>query len=313
MNKLLSIIIPVFNEETTLPQLTSELTAAMDSLGFDYEIIFVNDASTDRSGAVIDSLAGSNSKIKYLEFSRNFGKELATSAGLAHAAGDAAIMIDADLQHPVEIVPQFIRKWQDGNEVVIGVRQNNKGQGMMKKMGGLVFYKIMSRIGHTRIIPHATDFRLIDRKVINEFNRFSERERITRGLIDWLGFKKDYIYFDAAKRNHGKALGFFGLARLAVSSFINHSLFPLRLAGYLGGIIIIFSGLFGLFIFIEKYLLNDPLDMNFSGPAILAVINLFLVGVILSSLGLIALYIGSIHSEVMNRPMYVVRKKKNLS
>ena len=175
-------------------------------------------------------------------------------------------------------------------------------------MGSYFFYKIINRISATKIIPNATDFRLLDKKVIIEFNKFTEKSRITRGLIDWLGFKREYIYFNAPKRINGKAsYSFIKLCKLALNSFVSMSLFPLKFAGYLGILITIGAGLMGLFIFIEKYILNDPWRLNFSGPAILAIIILFLVGIILSCLGLIALYIANIHNEVTNRPIYIIR------
>lgn len=146
--------------------------------------------------------------------------------------------------------------------------------------------------------------------VVREFNRFTERGRITRGLIDWLGFRRDYVYFIANQRINGDAgYGIFKLIKLALSSFISLSLFPLKFAGYLGIIIVLFSGPLGVFIFVEKYVLSDPWGMSFSGPAILAVIILFLIGIVLACLGLIALYIGNIQAEVVNRPMYVIRRK----
>ena len=315
MAKLISVIIPTYNEEMNIPLIYKEIKEVflllMDK--YEYEIIFVDDGSADNSVEVLEKLANLDNKVKYLEFSRNFNKEIATSAGIHHSKGDAVIMIDADLQHPVELIPEFIKKWEDGADIVIGIRTKNKGEGFIKKIGSYLFYKIMNLISDTKIIPQATDFRLIDKKVIKEFNRLTEKTRITRGLIDWLGFKKDFIYFKAKERYNGKAkYNNLKLAKLALSAVISQSLFPLRFGGYLGIFISFFSGILGLFILIEKYILNDPFDMNFSGPAILAVIILFLVGIILSCLGLMALYIGNIQKEVANRPMYIIRKKKNL-
>jgi dolichol-phosphate mannosyltransferase len=189
------------------------------------------------------------------------------------------------------------------------VRNKNKGEGLVKKIGSYFFYKIINRISDMKIVSQATDFRLIDRIVINEFNKMSERNRMTRALIDWLGFKRDYIYFDANARIHGKAsYSFWKLVRLAFNSMISFSLFPLRIAGYLGIFITIFSGLLGIFMFTTNYVTGT---VDFSGPAILAVMILFLIGIVLICLGLIALYIANIHAEVSNRPLYVARKPKN--
>ncbi|MDD5527597.1 MAG: glycosyltransferase family 2 protein [Patescibacteria group bacterium] len=308
--RTISLIVPIYNEEKNINNFYQALTVILaNSAGFDYEMIFVNDGSADQSAALIEQLARADDRIKYLEFSRNFGKEIATTAGLNNARGDAAIMIDADLQHPVELIPEFIAKWQSGAEVVVGVRKTNQGEGLVKKIGSGLFYNIINRIAEVKIIPQATDFRLIDRAVIDEFNRFTENNRMTRALIDWLGFKRDYIYFNANPRRDGKAkYGFWKLFRLAVSSFVSLSLLPLKLAGYLGMLIVFFSGVLGLYILVGKYIFHLNYASSFSGPAQLAILIIFLVGIILMSLGLIALYIADIHGQVAYRPLYVIRK-----
>lgn len=311
--QLISVIIPVHNEEKNIPLIYNEIKKVWTNLAekYDYELIFVNDCSRDKSGEEIDKIAENDGRVKHLEFSRNFGKEIATSAGLHHALGEAAIMIDADLQHPVELIAEFIEKWENGAPVVVGVREKSEGERLFKQIGSSLFYKIMNFIGETEIIPRATDFRLLDRRVIEEFKKFTERNRITRGLIDWLGFEIARVYFRAAERKSGKAgYGYLKLFKLALLSFVSHSLFPLKLAGYLGIFITFFSSILGLFVIIEQIILKDPLGIRFSGTAMLAVMILFLVGVILSSLGLIALYIAHIHNEVINRPMYVIKNKK---
>jgi polyisoprenyl-phosphate glycosyltransferase len=311
MPSLLSIIIPVYNEEKNIPLIYAKLKKVLDGTSYDYEIIFIDDGSADDSAKIIKNLADKNNNIKLIQFSRNFGKEIAISAGIKNAAGNAIIMIDADLQHPAEKIPEFLKKWEQGAEVVIGIRNQNKSEEITKKIGSFIFYKIINSISDVPVVPQATDFRLIDRIVADEFNKFTERNRLARGLIDWLGFKRDFVYFDANERINGKAkYGATQLIRLAFSSFISLSMLPLKFAGYLGIFIIIISGPMGLFIFIEKYILKDPWGLSISGSAILAVIILFLVGIILVSLGLIALYIANIQSEALNRPIYVIRREK---
>ncbi|HTW96951.1 MAG TPA: glycosyltransferase family 2 protein, partial [Candidatus Methylomirabilis sp.] len=293
--KLISLLVPVYNEEKNIKLFYQTLAAVLARvIDFDWEIIFVNDGSTDQSAEIIERLIGADQRIKYLEFSRNFGKELATTAGLNNANGAAAIMIDADLQHPVELIPELIAKWQNGAEVVIGVRNTNRGAGLIKKIGSNLFYKIINRIADIKITPQATDFRLLDRAVIDEFNRFTENNRMTRALIDWLGFKREYVYFDANERADGRAkYGFWKLCKLAVSSFISLSLLPLKLAGYLGVAIVFFSGLLGLYVLLGKYFFHLAFASSFSGTAQLGILIIFLVGIILMSLGLIALYIAN--------------------
>jgi len=313
-SKLISIVIPAYNEEKNIPLIYDELMKVLDVLKekYDYEIIFIDDGSEDKSPEILETLTNQNNKVKYIQFSRNFGKEIALTAGLQSTSGDAAILIDADLQHPPEFIPEFLAKWEKGTEVIIGIRKRYEKIGLFRKFCNLIFYRIQNLISEIKILNQETDYRLLDRKVINEFNKFTERGRITRGLIDWLGFKRDYVYFPVRDRKSSKVgYSFSKLTKLALTTLISHSLFPLKLAGYLGVIITFFAGLLGLFIFFEKYLFNDPYNLNITGTATLAVFILFLVGIILCCLGFIALYIVNIQYEVTNRPLYVVKKKKN--
>ncbi|MCX6739598.1 MAG: glycosyltransferase family 2 protein [Candidatus Parcubacteria bacterium] len=310
LDKLISIIIPAYNEEQNIPVIYDQLKNILSRINFNYELIFINDGSQDNSEKELKKLMLIDPQVKVIEFSRNFGKEIATTAGINNCRGECCITIDADLQHPPELIFDFLAKWKKGAEIVIGVRQNNKSESFIKKIGSFCFYKIIGRISEIEMVPYATDFRLLDKKVINEFNRFTEKNRLTRGLIDWLGFKREYIHFEADKRLNGKATySTVKLIRLALNSVVSLSLFPLKLAGYLGIFITIAAGLLGLFVIIEKYVLKDVWRFNFSGPAILAIIILFLVGIILICLGLIALYIANIHKEAINRPIYVIREK----
>ncbi|NTV31387.1 glycosyltransferase family 2 protein [candidate division WWE3 bacterium] len=316
MKILISIVIPVFNEGGNVPELYRQLETVANTISDKYELeyLFINDGSRDNSDEVLESIAAVDQRAKYIEFSRNFGKEAATSAGLSHAHGDAVILIDSDLQHPPHLIPLFIEKWRNGADVVIGVRSERESEPKLKRLGSYWFYQLMDWIGETELTSHATDFRLMDRQVVEEFNRLTERNRITRGLIDWLGFRRDTVEFMPAKRFAGKpSYKWSQLYRLALNSFVSHSLLPLKIAGYLGIFITITAGLTGFFIGINRYILNDPWGFNFSGPALLAIFNLFLIGIVLSCLGLIALYIGFIHQEVQNRPMYISRRKINFS
>lgn len=311
MQKTISIIVPVYNEEKNIPLLSAELLNVFSSSPYNLEIIFVDDGSKDNSQKVIGDLVKKDEKIKSIEFSRNFGKEAATSAGLQYSVGDAVIVIDADLQHPTSLIPQFIQIWENGADIVIGLRTKNKGEGFVKYFGSILYYKIINAISDTPIEPGATDFRLLDRKVVDEFNKFTERERITRGLIDWLGFRREFIRFEANKRINGTAsYSFSKLVKLAISSSVSHSLFPLKLAGYLGVFTILISGISGLIIFVQRYIFNNVLNWSVSGSAQLAILIIFFIGIILSCLGLVALYVGNIQKETLGRPLYVVRSKK---
>lgn len=313
MQKIISIIVPVFNEEKNVSLINTQIFGIFLSLPYTCEVIYVNDGSLDCSQLAIENLAKADNRIKVIEFSRNFGKEAATSAGLWHSTGDAAIMIDADLQHPASLIPKLIKCWEKGADVVIGLRTKNKNGGLMKRLGSFLYYKIINAISETPIRPGATDFRLIDKKVITEFNRFTEHERMTRGLIDWLGFKREFVEFEVNERADGVAsYSFLKLIKLAISSSVAHSLVPLKISGYLGLVIITVSGLSGLVILIQNYVFSDVLGWSISSVAQLAILMIFFIGMILSCLGLVALYVGNIQNEVSGRPLYVVRGTKNL-
>lgn len=315
MQKTISVVVPVHNEEQNVPLIASAIRGVFGVLPqYGYELIFVNDGSTDASQRAIDALVAAHPSVRSLEFSRNFGKEAATSAGLREARGDAVVLIDADMQHPPDLIPQFIAKWEQGAEMVIGVRESNVGAGIVRNTLSRLFYALFNAMSETSLIPGATDFRLIDRRVVDEFNVLTERNRITRGLLDWLGFRRETISFAAKPRANGVAsYSLLKLIKLTLSSFVSHSLFPLRFAGYLGIFISLLSGLFGLVVFVNRYLFNDYLNWQVSGSAQLAILNVFFTGIILICLGLIALYVGNINGEVSGRPLYVVRKRQNFN
>jgi dolichol-phosphate mannosyltransferase len=310
---LISVVIPCYNEKGNLPRLHQALTDVLAPLSsqYDAEFLFIDDGSEDGTAAEIEKLAEGDPRVKLISFSRNFGKEVATTAGIRHSRGAAVIILDADLQHPPELVPLFLEKWRNGAEVVVGIRTKNKNYTFVKKYGSALYYELMKAISKTAMVPRETDFRLIDRAVADAFNSFTERQRNTRALIDWLGFKREYIEFDVNERANGGASYSLGkLFHLAIYSFVSHSLFPLRLAGYLGIFITFFSGLFGVAVFFERYIFNDAWSWHISGAAQLSIINVFLIGIVLICLGLVALYIENIQNETTNRPMYVIRKKK---
>ena len=310
--KTISIVIPVHNEAENVALMYAALVETWQQLpAYEYEFLFVDDGSTDASASAIAALVRADPRVKFIEFTRNFGKEMATTAGIDAATGDAVIMIDADLQHPPRLIPSFVAKWEAGAEEVIGMRSSNNGEGFVKKYGSLAFYRLIRMISDTAFKQGETDFRLIDREVVEAYRQLPEHQRMTRSLINWLGFRSVAVYFEAPARMHGTAqYSPIKLLRLALNSFLSHSLLPLQLAGYLGVFIAIFSGLLGVVVVIEKYLLGDPLHWAPSGPAELAILIIFLVGILLASIGIIGLYVGSIHTEVARRPLYVVRKRR---
>lgn len=306
---MISVIIPLYNEEANVQAIYDAVTAVTESLEHAFEFIFINDGSHDGSAAAVRKLQKNNPAVRLLDLARNFGKEVALTAGLQHATGEAAIMLDADLQHPPHYIPEFIKKWQDGADLVVGVRTSHGQTSSIKKVGSSLFYKVINRMADVRITPHATDFRLLDRSVIDHFVQFTERNRMVRGLIDWLGFEPEFVYFEAAERRHGHAsYSVSKLFTLAIDTFVSMTLLPLRVAGYLGLVIILISGPLGFLMFLDTYFLGDR--FHFTGSASVGVLVLFLIGITLANLGLMGLYIANIHNEVINRPLYVLKRDR---
>lgn len=308
----LSVIVPAYNEGKNVTPLYNQISAVLkDRINF--EIVFVNDGSRDQTLAKLQALAKKHANIRIINFSRNFGKEMATTAGILHARGDALIMVDADGQFPPELIPLFLEKWRAGAQVVTGVRMSNQKEGLVKRYGSKLFYSVMRRMTKTNITPRATDFRLIDKAVQQEFKRFTEHGRITRGLLDWLGFREEFIEFHANPRMAGEATyNFSMLFNTAMNSFVSHSLAPLYFSAYAGLVITPIAFLLGIFVIIEQLIMDDPLRLDVTGTAMLGILLLFFVGILLISQGLIALYISHIHTETKDRPLFVIDERESI-
>jgi len=306
----ISIVIPIYCEEKNIQLLYERLEQITSSLSeINWEYIFINDGSHDNSFLVLKKLSQTDKKVKVIDFSKNFGKEIALTAGIHYAHGDAAICIDADLQHPPELIPQLVEEWRKGAEVVATIRESIEKQPLLRSLGSQGFYWLMNKFSSVEMISQTTDFRLIDKKVIKEFQKMTERVRMFRGIIDWLGFKKVYVKFHASKRQQGVAgYSYTKLWHLAMSSITSFSLVPLRLTGYLGVLITLISGLL-LVLMLSSYFLDD--QAAFTPLAIVVVANTFLMGIVLMAIGLVAMYVGTIHTEVINRPIYIVRQRLN--
>lgn len=303
----------MFNEAKGLDGLHKDLTQMLQkTVQQKYEIIYCDDGSYDGTNELIKRWCNKNPKVKLVTLARNFGKEIAVSAGLAAAKGQAVITLDADGQHPVSLVPEFIKRWQAGGKVIIGLRASNQKEGLIKKYGSRLFYGPYNKLMNLRLVPGATDFRLIDASVLRDFLRMTERNRITRGMIDWLGYEQEHIKFSANPRRHGHAgYSFKKLFKLAIDSMISLSISPLYIAMYLGIFILPISAVIGACLLVNE-LAGDPLGWNASGSAYLMVLLLFLVGVILVSQGIIGLYLSQIHTETQNRPLYVIDQERSV-
>lgn len=308
MVKKISVVIPVHNEAGNILNLHSRLENVILSLPqYDWEYIFINDGSQDRSFEVLKNLVDKDEKIKVLDFSRNFGKEIALTAGTHEAQNsDAVICIDADLQHPPELIPTLITEWEKGAEIVVTIRTEIEKQPLVRQIGSYLYYWLMVRMSRIDLKAKTTDYRLYDNKVVQAFIRATERERIFRGIMDWMGFRRSYVEFRADARAEGRAAySYLKLLRLAVNSLTAFSLWPLRFAGYLGVFISAISGSLLIWMLVNYLVLKIWI---YTPLAIVIVINTFLIGIVLMALGLVALYVGIIHTEVINRPLYIVRE-----
>ena len=311
MKKVISVVVPVYNEEAgILDFLDEQLLPVISGLSYTVEVVVVNDGSRDRTLAEIDKCKlKKNKNFKIVSFTRNFGKEIALSAGIKEATGEAVILIDGDGQHPVEMIPKMIAEWEKGAEIVTAVREENTTR---HKLGSKLYYVTMRMFGNKQVVVGAMDFRLISRNVANEFNDFTERNRLARGLIDWMGVPQTYIKVKTKNRVKGKpTYSAKRLARLTVDSLVSASRTPLLIFGYIGIFITAVSFLFGLFILIQQYILGDPLGLDWSGVVAMSVFVSFLVGLVLISQAITALYISQIHVEAKGRPLYIIDKKKS--
>lgn len=305
----ISIVVPVYNESENLPHLykqVSDILKKHNSIIWDF--IFVNDGSEDQSYETLIKLSKKFSDVRVLDLSRNFGKEIALTAGVEAAKNsDAVICMDADLQHPPAVINSFIDLWRGGSEIVIGVRVASEKEPVLRKLGSYLYYKLAGLLSGFQIVAKSTDFRLYDKKVIQEFLRATERNRMFRAIMDWMGFKRSYVEFIATERVWGvPAYSYKKLWSLAIQSLMGFSLWPLRLTGYLGVMIFISSALILMWMFMSTIFHTSYV---YTPLAMFTVINTLLIGIVLMSIGVVALYIGAIHTEVINRPLYIIRDR----
>lgn len=301
-NKLISYIVPVFNEEPLIAQFVTALDKTLQKLAYPYEIVLVDDGSTDNTFAVVSQLR-SQFSFRYLRFSRNFGKEKALSAGLDFARGDAVILIDADFQHPLELLGQFIAHWEQGYDMVYAVRQNRSDEPWLKRTCAKAFYQFASKINRVNIPANAGDFRLLDKKIVRALQQLPERNRFMKGLYSWVGFKQIAIPFEVQPRKSGTSQwGFYSLLDLAITGITSFTAFPLRLIA-LGGIsVAAMAILYTFWIILSTFLF----DIKTPGWATIVTAITFFGGLQLFALGVVGEYIGRVFDEVKHRPHYII-------
>lgn len=300
-----SIIVPAYNEEAVLAESYKRIKKVMDGTGEAYEIVFVNDGSRDRTAEIAEGLCREDRNTKLIDFSRNFGHQIAISAGMDHASGEAIVVIDADLQDPPEVIPEMIKKWKEGFDVVYGKRLKRKGESFFKKATAALFYRFLRSMTSVTIPVDVGDFRLIDRKVCNTMKLIREKNRFVRGLVSWAGFRQTAVEYIREERYAGETkYPLKKMIRFAFDGITSFSYKPLKIATTLG-ILCSLGGFVYLFIVLYQALV---LQMTWPGWASSISITLIFNGITLIILGIIGEYIGRIYDESKNRPLYVIRE-----
>ncbi|MDD5069987.1 MAG: glycosyltransferase family 2 protein [Candidatus Omnitrophica bacterium] len=299
----LSIIVPIYNEQDVLPHLYQRLINVLEPAGFLYEVIFIDDGSRDQSLPLLVNYHNDNHNVKVVSFSRNFGHQVAITAGINYAQGKAVMIIDGDLQDPPEIIPEFIAMWKQGYEVVYGIRKKRK-ENFVKKMFYSTYYRLLKKLSNTDIPLDSGDCCLIDRRIVDLMNKMPERNRFVRGLRAWLGFKQIGLAYERDRRFAGKVkYSFIKLIKLGLDGIISFSYFPLKISVFLGFFISISSVIYSFYIVVNRFI--HP-EQRILGWASIVVGITFLGGIQLLMMGVLGEYVSRIFDEVKNRPHYVI-------
>lgn len=311
--KLISLVLPAYNEEKNISLIYNELLKILSTINnkYEFEIIFINDWSNDHTWSEIVKLSQKNKNIVWINFSRNFWKEIALTAWVEKSSWNAVITMDVDWQHPVEKIPDFLKKWEEWYEIVYNVRPKIKWASILKKITSRVFYKIFNSISDIKMEAWTTDYRLLDKKVVEVFLSFTERNRLYRWIVDMIGFNKACLVFDALPNPVWRkpSYNYLKLYHLAINSLTSFSIFPLKLVGYIWFIITTTSTLLFIVMLLDKLWV---LNLQFTNLALVVVLNTIFIWIVLMSLWLMSLYIARIHEEVIWRPLYIIKDKINL-
>lgn len=308
--KKLSFVIPAFNEETNIPIIYKKISEIFNNEKYNWEIIFINDGSIDDTLNVLENLSNQNKKVKYIDLSRNFGHQAALSAGLMHTTGDAIISLDCDLQDPPELITQMIKKWEDGFDIVYAQRINYRKDNFIKSIFSKLYYSLLKKITDIDIPQNVGDFRLMDKNVLRVINKMPEKSRYLRGMVAWTGFKSTFVNYHRPDRKEGQSgYTFRKLLMLAMSGMVNFSNIPLKMGLYMG-IFSIISG-FGLLSYqIYDYLINNAYYHLYKW---LVVLIFMFIGFIFILMWILGEYIARIYDEVRDRPLFIVKSKKNFN
>ncbi|AYE34183.1 glycosyltransferase family 2 protein [Clostridium septicum] len=307
MSKMISIVVPMYFEEKVVEECYRRLTEVMSNIKYEHELVFVNDGSTDGTLPMLKDIASKDSSVKIIDFARNFGHQIAVTAGIKEAKGDAVIVIDADLQDPPELILEMVDKWENGYEVVYAKRKKRKGETFFKLMTAKYFYKFLQIMSDVDIPRDTGDYRLMDRKVVDVFNSMTEKNRFVRGMVSWLGFNQTYVEFVRAERFAGETkYPLKKMLKLAEDGIVSFSHKPMKIIGGFG---VIFLVIFFLQILIAIY--NSIFRFGVSDIFCLATYVSLVAGILLISLGVLGSYIARIFDESNGRPLYIIREKVN--
>jgi len=304
--KKVSIVIPCYNEANAIPLLYEALSPIMTSQPeYEWEILFINDGSIDDTLQIIKALRATDERVNYVDLSRNFGKERAMLAGFDYVTGDCMILMDADLQHPPQIIPEMLSWWEQGYDDVYGKRVSRGKEGWMRKQLSLLFYKLLQKSTHVEILQNVGDFRLLDRRCINALKKLREHERYTKGMFCWIGFKKHEVLFETQNRITGQSSwSFRKLFGLAVEGITSFTVAPLKISTIIGFVVSCFAFIYMLITLFKTLFFGEAVR----GYPTLMIVILFLGGVQLISIGIIGEYLGRIFNETKNRPTYIARE-----
>lgn len=300
----ITIMVPCYNEQDSLPALKGALQSLMNQLHqYEWEVLLVNDGSRDNTISIIKEIRKEDQRFCYVDLSRNFGKEAAMLAGFDYATGDAVVIMDADLQHPPSVIPEMLRKWEEGYEDVYGKRITRGKESWLRKKLSLTYYNILQKTTRVEILQNVGDFRLLDRKCIEELKKLRETERYTKGMYCWIGFKKTSVDFETQDRVAGESsMSFKALISLAIDGITSFTTSPLRISAIMGFVVSIVAFIYMCFVLFKTIFVGEDVQ----GYPTLVILILFLGGVQLISLGIIGEYLGKIFNETKNRPVYVV-------
>ena len=302
--KILSIVSPAYNEAENLGEFYSRVINATDNLNLEIEIIYINDGSQDSTIDIITKQRQIDNRITIIDLSRNFGKEIALTAGLDYSSGDAVIVIDADLQDPPELIPKLVEKWREGYDVVNAKRIKRKGESLLKKVMSYIYYRLLFYLSDINVPKDTGDFRLLNKNALDALLKLREKHRYMKGLFVWVGFKQKEIEYEREARFKGKTKwGFFSLFNLAFDGLTSFSIMPLRLASIIGFLSALIGFFYGAVIVFKTLFFHEPV----AGFTSLVVLITFFGGIQLLSIGIIGEYIGRIFNETKNRPLYVIK------